>query len=51
MIFWAFSIEILRLLGAKMNPNAFAPASTEAIASSREVVPQNLIQVFMNRVA
>src|SRR6478736_2460173 len=45
IIFCAFSGSILRLLGAKINPRASAPASIELSASSREVVPQILIQV------
>src|SRR6476646_5502426 len=47
IIFCAFSGRILRLLGAKIKPNASAPASVELSASSREVVPQILIQVRM----
>src|ERR1051326_6913368 len=45
IIFCAFSGRILRLLGAKIKPSASAPASIELSASSREVVPQILIQV------
>src|SRR5215472_5458021 len=47
MIACAASRVTRRLLGAKMKPRASAPASTEARASAREVVPQNLIQVCM----
>src|SRR5712671_6104901 len=41
----ASSVETRRLLGAKIKPKASAPASIELSASSREVVPQILIQV------
>src|SRR5262245_60289057 len=45
MIDCACSGEMRRLLGAKMKPNASAPASLALSASSRHVVPQILIQV------
>src|ERR1051326_3702452 len=47
MIVCACPGVILRLLGAKIKPSASAPASMELSASSREVVPQILIQVRM----
>src|SRR2546423_251735 len=48
MMACACSTVTRRLLGAKTNPRASAPASMEARASSIEVVAQNLIQVFIN---
>src|SRR5271165_69424 len=46
MISAAALISIRRVLGAKMNPNAFAPAATLACASRRLVVAQILTQVI-----
>src|SRR5205823_2403941 len=47
----ACSAETRRLLGAKTNPRASAPASMEARASSMHVVAQNLIQIRIDRLS